>query len=321
MARMRPFLDAASYWAIALLLVPSTAQGASIAVHCPAVPPAVTAELQARVDAVLTNTPLSSATLGLDCDLSGTWLVWVDGSRALVDQQPGLVQGVLLLVESRLAWDRNAASHPTTVTSGATDQGTGPNLEVSPNEVPPNEDEVPPTAPKRRSRGTEGGVGVATMAELWSGTSAVGIGPRLDVSVGPPGPVAIVIGEGMLFGLGSSGPAQVTMFDLQAGVSFGAPFKTRKGFGGVLMFGAERISASNAATDVSGLWEWTAIVNLGARASVQLESANIWFGADAILRTSEFETGSSRPVHIPTTSFLLSIGCFFPALGRGSRAE
>jgi len=301
--------------AIALLLVGSTAHGAAIVVHCPAAPPAVTAELQTRVDALLANTPMSSATLGLDCDLSGTWLVWVDGSRAFVDQGPGLVEGVVKLIEGRLAYDRYAASHPP-VTPAAIDQGTGPNLEV-----PPDDDEVTPTAPKRRSRGTEGGVGVATMAELWSGTSAVGIGPRLDVSVGPPGPVAIVIGEGMLFGLGSSGPAQVTMFDLQAGVSFGAPFKTRRGFGGVLMLGAERISASNAATDVSGLWEWTAIVNLGGRASVQLESANIWFGADAIFRTSEFDTGSSSPVHIPTTSFLLSIGCFFPALVRRSSVE
>jgi len=37
------------------------------------------------------------------------------------------------------------------------------------------------------------------MTEIWSQTGAVGTGPRLDVSVGPPGPFAILLSEGAVF--------------------------------------------------------------------------------------------------------------------------
>jgi hypothetical protein len=290
--------------AIAVAVVSSSARAVSVAPQCASMPPELAAELEQRVTAALAGTAISSAALRIDCDPNAVWLLWPDGTRAPIDLTRGVVEGVVTLVAARVAWDRG---HPPPPDDGRATARA---------ERPPEEPEArAEPSPSRRSR-TEGGVGFALASELWSGASAMG--PRLDVAIAPPGPVSILIGEGMLFGLGSSGSSQVTMFDLQAGAALGAPFNGRRGFGSVLLLGAERISASNAASDVSGLWEWTFLVNLGLRASVKVQSTNLWLGADVALRSDDFKTGGSSPVSVPAASFLLSAGCFFPALVRSS---
>jgi hypothetical protein len=175
---------------------------------------------------------------------------------------------------------------------------------------------VLPGSSSSRYRGPEGGVGLAWMTEIWSDTGAVGTGPRLDVSVGPPGPFAILLGEGAIFGVGEQ--AQMFMLDFEAGLAVGAPFKSRQGLGAVLLAGAERMAATGAASDSSGS-KWTGIFDLGARASLALNDTNLWLGADGILRTSDFETGNPNPIHVTSASLMFSLGLFLPAIGHVSQ--
>jgi len=102
------------------------------------------------------------------------------------------------------------------------------------------------------------------------------------------------------------------MFDFQFGGAYGAPFKSRTGLGALVMFGAERVSSSHDNAS-NGLYMLAFTGNLGARASLPWASTNIWFGADVLLRSSDFHTGGPSPVSIPNASFVVSLGCFFPA--------
>jgi hypothetical protein len=239
-----------------------------------------------------------ASTLGVECDTSGVWIVWFDGSRALVDQTRGLIPGAVSLVENRLAYESYAAER---------EREGRPDLEVPPAEAAPREPEK-----GERRKNTEGGIGFG-MATAFFDASSVGLGPRLDVGIGPSGPFAVLLSEGVLFGAGAESSSQITMFEFQAGVGYGAPFKQETGVGALFLLGAERIAAARARSDVGGLWGWTATVDLGGRASVKINSVNAWVGVDLLFRTSGFEVGGPTPISIPTDMFLFSVGGFVPA--------
>jgi hypothetical protein len=297
---------------LAALALWGRAASASVEVRCADIPPAVRGELEARIAATMNASGIRWSTIGIECDDHGVWMVWFDGSRALIDQRAGLVPGAVLLVESRVSFDRSYAARAGTA-QPIPDTPPRPDLEVPPRDAP----RQPDTEKSERKKGTEGGIGLGMTTAFW-GTSATGIGPRLDVSVGPPGPVAFLLAESALFGTGSASSSQITVFDFQGGVAFGAPYKVRSGFGGVVLVGAERIAAANVRSDSGGLWEWNATLDLGARGSFKVAGVNVWLGADLLIRSSGFDVGGSTPVSIPTTSFMLSAGGFVPAFSRAS---
>jgi hypothetical protein len=272
-------------------------------------PLTVEEDLFARASRLLADAGMPWATLTLECDSTGAWLVWVDGSRAPIDQSRGIVQGALELIQSRLAADRYAATYPAPAypPSEIASPTSSEHVDAARDEGTPKIE----TGGTSTRGGTEGGVGVSTVAQFWSGSSAVGFGPRLDVAVGPAGKFALLLSEDALFGTGSEGSGAV-MFDFQLGASYGAPYKTRTGLGVIAMIGAERVSASNDnAANGQSMWAFTG--NLGARGSVPFQSANLWLGADLLLRSDDFQTGEPSPVTIKNASFVLSLGCFFPA--------
>jgi len=288
--------------------VAPSALAATVEVRCPGMPLTVEEDLWARASRMLADSGMAWATVGLECQPTGAWLVWVDGSRMGVDQSRGMVQGVLDLIQSRLAADRYAASNPGVVYAPPTP--AMPSVD-SDRIAPPVDQKYPTGAIGSQKRGAEGGIGVATVAQFWSGTSSFGFGPRLDVSVGPPGNFAVLISEQALFGTGVEGSG-IVMFDFQFGGAYGAPFKSRTGFGAIAMLGAERVSSSHDNAS-NGLYMWAFTGNLGARGSVPWASTNVWLGADVLIRSSDFHTGGPSPVSIPSASFVLSLGCFFPA--------
>jgi hypothetical protein len=290
------------------------AQAGAVDVRCPDMPPPVRDELEARIVLTMDTAGVRWSHLAVECDGYGVWIVWFDGSRALVDQRGGLVSGAIALVESRISYDRYNA--PVASAQPVPDVPPRPDLEEPPREQPSQ----PDTAKSDRKKGTEGGIGAGMSTEFW-GSSAVGIGPRLDVAVGPPGVLAFLLSESALFGTGAASSSQITMFDFQAGVAFGAPYKVRSGFGGLVLVGAERIAAANSRSDSGSLWEWNATLDLGARGSFKLNAVNMWLGADLMLRSSGFDVGGSTPVSIPSTSFMLSAGGFVPAFAPGSSGE
>ena len=146
------------------------------------------------------------------------------------------------------------------------------------------------------------------MTEFWSGS--LGVGPQLEVGVGPEGPLALVVGEGARFGVGPSEAGTMMLFNLQVGAAYGTPFKHGTGLGLVLLGGTERI----AATANSGAsWLWTVTGTLGLRASVDTGPFLLLLGAESTLRSASFEISGVEQTAIPTLSGILSLGCFFPA--------
>jgi hypothetical protein len=308
------FRFAASLAALPFFLAGAPAFAGSVEVRCAGMPAPVRADLASRLAATIDATGTRWSTLGVECDGYGVWIVWFDGSRALVDQTAGLVPGAVALVESRVSFDRSQAA--SMAVQPVPDTPARPDLEV-----PPNDPVVEPdTTKSERKTGTEGGIGLGMTTAFW-GSSATGIGPRLDVGVGPPGAIAFLLSESALFGTGAANSSQITMFDFQAGVAFGAPYKVRTGFGGVALLGAERITAANSRSDSSGAWEWDATLDLGARGGLKWSGVNVWLGADLMIRSSRFDLGGTTPVSIPTSTFMLSLGGFVPAFARRSSSD
>jgi hypothetical protein len=309
------FRSGATLAALVLCVWGRVAHAGSVEVRCRDMPPAARDELASRIVATMVGAGAQFSTIGIECDSYGVWMVWFDGTRALIDQREGLVPGAVLLVQSRLSFDRGYAARAG-VAEPIPDTPPRPDLELPPGDAP-----TPPDAAKSdRKKGTEGGIGLGMTTAFW-GSSATGVGPRLDVSVGPPGPVAFLLAEGALFGTGSASSSQITVFDFQAGAAFGAPYKERSGFGGVALVGAERIAAANVRNDSAGLWEWNVTLDIGMRGGFKVAGVNVWAGADLLIRSSGFEVGGSTPVSIPTTSLMLSAGGFLPAFSRASSAN
>jgi hypothetical protein len=307
---MRRMAGQATVVTTALLALATPARAATVELRCPGMPPAVADELWVRANSALSEAGMPGAIVGVECDAAGAWLVWIDGSRAIIGQQHGIVEGVLELMQSRVLSDRNGAVQPAPWVIAP---GEPTSVEVA---SPPEEDarSLAVTEPRPVGRGTEGGIGMSMVTQFWSGTSAMGIGPRLDISVGPPGNFALLLGEDALFGAGSNGSG-VVLFDFQAGAVYGAPFKSRKGLGVVGTIGAERVSSSHDNAS-SGLTAWAFTGDLGLRGSVPASGVNLWLGADLLLRSNQFDSGAPDPVSIPSASFVASIGCFVPAFAQ-----
>src|SRR5258708_8381018 len=179
--------------AAALVCLASSAEGATVDIRCPGMPRPTEEDLWARASRLLADAGMPWATLGVECDPTGAWLVWVDGSRAPIAQTRGIVQGALDLLQYRLAADRYAATHPPGVY--APPDAAPPGYE-SPTAVAPDDAAMSLSrgvaAPGDKSadkHGTEGDLGLTTAAQFWSGGS-LGSGPRLDRGVGPPGKLA-----------------------------------------------------------------------------------------------------------------------------------
>jgi hypothetical protein len=132
---------------------------------------------------------------------------------------------------------------------------------------------------------------------------------------------AFLIAEGARFDIGEAHRGQVMLFDLQAGLAFGPPY--RKGFpvGVVLMGGAERMAVSAASFSAGDAWAWSATASLGLRGSVALGSIDLWAGVDGIVRSTTIETGEPGPAAIPAVSAVISVGGFLPALKSSSQAS
>lgn len=306
----------------ALVLVALPAFGSSVDVRCRRLTQKARGELQARARLLLLGAGMDGAEVAIDCDTATSWLVWVDGVKTTLDETSGLVEGALDAIENRIAQRRKAIAPAPASAHAPLVPTTRPKVArslspMSSESSAPSSDDVgaPEEAPEKRSsaRDLEGGVGLATATEFWPG--AVLMGPRLDVGLSLGKRLAFVIGEGARFGLGAGDHGQVMIFDLQAGVAFGAPYHSRTALGVVLLAGAERLAVSNSGSG-DGAWGWTASLSLGLRASVALGDVDLWIGADGIARARTIETGGPSGIAIPQVSGLLSIGGFLPAFAK-----
>ncbi len=314
----------------AALLLAAPAHGSTVEVRCARLATESRAELQARARLLLLGAGLRSARIGVDCRSSASQLVWVDGTRTKIDETSGLVEGALDAIENRIARAKlaEAAREPpdrpaptSAPTPAAAELPDGDAQSPFGSGSGPGSDVAPPERPAPRSSGEkdlEGGVGFATGVELWSGS--VLVGPRLDVGLGMTRGFAFVIGESARFGVGSPDLGQVMVFDLQAGLAFGAPYQARTAVGVVALVGAERLAISSGRFAEGGVWTWSATASLGVRGSVALGPIDGWVGAEGILRSATLGTDGPNGISIPALSGLICVGGFLPAFSRAPSA-
>ena len=297
-------IDAAIAAAAVSLLWAASGFASTVDVRCPSVQEPQRAELSARARLLLSSAGMETASISIECDASGAWLRWTDGKRTRIESSSGVVEGALDAIENRIAQDKRARDAPPAPTETKPEAASPSSTETATSGgAPPNDTTV---------GGIEGGVGLSTLTEFWSGSAGVGIGPRLDVGVMIAPKFALVVSEGARFGVGPI-EGQIMAFDLQVGVGFGAPYLARTGIGVVLFAGAERLAASKGGLSSEGLWVWSATGSLGLRGSLALGPVNGWAGVDAMVRSASLETGGLDPAIIPNASVLLSLGCFLPA--------
>ena len=149
-----------------------SALAATVEVRCPGMPLTVEENLWARASRLLADSGMAWATIGLECQPSGAWLVWVDGSRMGIDQTRGVVQGVLDLIQSRLAADRLRAAYIPPALSTRL-RSRDPTVEHTTHSSRPTK-KSERQRQARQKRGTEGGVGIATVRPVLVGHIVVG---------------------------------------------------------------------------------------------------------------------------------------------------
>ncbi len=289
--------------AIGVVLVAAPVGAASIDIRCPTLAESSKSELEARAQLLLSSAKMASASVGIECDASKMWVIWVDGRRLQIDTSSGVVEGSLDAIEDLILMSR----HPHDHTSDATGRAPpGPSSAVPPS----------PDTAKLPLRGAplQGGVVVSTLAEWWDGS--VGVGPRFEVGVRLGGQLAFVLAEGARFGVGST--SQSLALDLQGGIAYGSPYARRSGVGLVFLGGAERVASTKA---VGGWFAWRATASLGLRAGGAVGSVDLWVGPEVIVRSGPSETLDATDSHIPQLSGMLSVGCLFPAFGGVQREE
>jgi hypothetical protein len=321
---------------VALLLVAPSVRASSVDVRCPDLPVTETGELQARARLLLSSAGYESARVGVECDASGTWLVWTDGSRITIDVHSGVVEGALDAIESRVSSARDERaragkealppSPEPTPPAGESPDSSGLGQGSREGAAGNKEDDV--AKPERDNKTAavvgaraplEGGISVGTTTEFWGST--LGIGLRVDVGVGVGDQLAVVIGQGGRLALPKPRDGEITAYDLQAGFAIGAPFRSRTGLGLVLLGGAERLGVSDWGFQSTGYWVWAITGTLGGRASVQVGSVDLWLGADVALRSKTLELKGGADEAVPSLSGSLSLGCLFPAFTHETSAS
>jgi hypothetical protein len=302
-------------FAVGVILMAPSARAGSVDIRCPKLAESSKSELEARAQLLLSSAKMSAVSIAIDCESDRMWLVWFDGRRLQIDTSSGVVEGSLDAIEDFLTMIRRP--HPgRPVAEHLQDPEASPAPAPSPSEIPPiaatpvkSSDRVESSQNVAATQSSlEGGVVVSTLGEWWGGGS-VGIGPRFEVGVRFAKQLAFVLAEGTRFGVGAS--SDTLAFDLQGGLSYGAPYANPSGVGLVVLGGAERV---NATTGNGGWLAWRATASLGLRVSGAVGSVDLWAGPEIILRSGPTETIGSESV-IPQLSGMLSVGCLFPAFG------
>jgi hypothetical protein len=326
---------------VAVAFTAASASASAVDVRCPELAATERGELQARARLLLSSAGFEAAHVTVECNEAGAWLIWTDGGRSAIDVHSGIVEGALDAIESRVSAARRSGAAgsdaapvapPPTLPAGSSASSAEPvpaaaepastSAADADGAAGTKASELPGANQVPISRGLlEGGVGIGTTTERWSGASPLGVGLRLDVGVGFGDQFALVIGQSVRIALPVPPAGQITVYDLQLGIAVGAPYRARTGLGLVLLGGAERLSVSNSNFGSAGFWLWAVAGSLGARASLQAGAIDLWLGADIVVRTEPLEVKKPSVAGVPGVSGALSIGCFFPAFSRDSASQ
>lgn len=308
------------FGAVLVLLTPVRAWASSVENRCERLDDKSVEELEARAQVLFYVYHSEGTVFTVECDRQTT-RVLVSGSNTLpVDEEPGLVEGILVSIERYLQERRAAKTAP----EPPSDAGHA----RPPQRSPPASPEPPPTPPGQpaltspndsepillpvpvRSHETRaGGVGLSLVGEHWPKPSTVTLGPRLDIGVGA-GDFCGVLVESLRLALATDD--FVSAFEAQVGLNWGAPFAPDRNFGAAALLGVEFLwgspsRASRAAT-----------LALGWRYGQRLKAFMAWAGLELRLRTQKSTLDRPYDVELPTFNALLVVGGLFLVDGSGS---
>ena len=151
-----------------------------------------------------------------------------------------------------------------------------------------------------------GGLDLGVTFEPLPAPLGAAIGPRLQVGVGS-GAFAVVLGETLR--LDTAAPFNALVFDVQGGVSLGAPYAPDYRVGAVLLAGWEWLSAFGEGAGPDGLQtDSSPTLSLGLRTSLRLGAYSPWLGIDAIYRIDPPSLGAPFAAHTERFSVLGTIG-------------
>jgi hypothetical protein len=298
-----------------LLGTASSAGAAEVNFRCDRLSPAQIEELAARMRILLRAVDPDKAprTVTLVCDAAGNRLEWQGppDEKLPVDDQPGLVEGALDALESRLTQTKSqekseAASPPSKPAAGP------PPTPASPLELPPGlggsegpRDRAQRAPPKRRPAAV-GGLDLGMTFESLPEPLGAALGPRLHVGVGT-GALAVVLGETLR--LDTEAPFNALLFDVQAGVSLGAPYAPDYRVGAALLVGWEWLSAFGEGEGPNSLQtDSSPTLSLGVRGSLRSGVYSPWLGIDGIYRIDPPSLGAPFAAHTQPLSVMVSIG-------------
>jgi len=289
---------------------PAAAQSTSIELACTRLTPAQSDELVARARLLLgASTRATPRALVVECDGTSAVLRWRndEDEKIPIDEEAGLLEGALDAIERRLAEEEL----PHTLDSALLDQTRPPRrpepsrLEVPTFDPPRRRRRLPPAVEVRRRPGV-GGLGLALVLASAPDPLELTYGPRLDIAAGS-GSWALVLSEGFQLGAGPS--FNTLIFDLRAGVAYGAPFVSAMHFGAALLGGYEWLSAYGESDGPNSLQTASSpTLTFGLRGAQQAGKTALWCGIEGIYRFEPEAIGAPFDVSLARTSLAFSAG-------------
>lgn len=272
---------------LGLFAISPRAFAVNIEVDCERLSDKDAEELSARARLTVRSLKKLPHSLLFACDADHAEVVWNGPPLELirVKNEGSLLEGFLDALELR--------------TRGALRPKKSRVPKPTPGETPTWDPEQP-TPPKPIPASPNGGFGVGVVTEFTGDEKTTPqLGPRLDVALGK-NPLSITLGESVRFGK-ARGQFDTFLFDVGAGVAWGAPFNRGYPLGAVAGMGIEWFSA-NSSTQTSGT------ATLGLRGAVTLVPFALWLGVDGHMRFSPQYIGEDVNIRMPRYSVLASIG-------------
>ncbi len=247
-------------------------------------------ELRARARLTVKNAKKLPRSLLFACDGESSQVVWDGPPLELirVKDDASLLEAFLDALEAR------------TRITGRVVRGTEPNRipPPTPGETPTWEE--PQEAPPPETPALpNGGFGLALAIETTGEPLGPQIGPKLDVALGK-NPFAMTIWESARLGRARD-RYDTFLFDVGAGVAWGAPFNSGYPVGAVVGGGLEWFSVASSTQS-------TATLAAGLRGAVTVSPFALWLGVDGRRRFTPESAGELVDVKVPRYSLIVSIG-------------
>ncbi len=271
---------------------------------CPRLTGEEAAELEARVLLTLRSVDPPPVAVTLVCDEYQAWVLWQtpDEHRIPVEEFDGIVEGSIDAIDMYLATGPRVKL---SVAESQRELAHHESYELSPFDTSPVRDARRPRRRKEEAP-RAGGFGISTTGEIFPEPDALVIGPRLDIALHIAHGFSAVTMESFRAAAGAS--PKFSLFDVQLGVAWGAPYSNQSVFGVVAMGGFEWLTLDEFVGDYTATWD------VGVRLGGSVGPATLWFGTDYRYRAAALVIEPN--VRSNRGSFVVSLGGFLTAPGR-----